>query len=88
MSIVPIGARILGLVYELEQKTKTGLILPGKPKEDYIIVKVEAIGELEKKTTYKKGSILVCTKYAGDAIEHEGQKYLLIKEEDVMAEII
>lgn len=93
MNIQPLGNRVLIELLEKETKTKGGVFLPETAsKERPMRGKVVAVGvgARNKKGTLvpmqvKIGSSVVYSQYAGDEIEIEGKKHLLIKEDEILA---
>ena len=91
MIIKPLGNRVLITKVEAEATTKSGIILPGKAKEEPQIAKVVAVGsgliengkriELEVKV----GDKVVFPKYQGSEIKLDGVEYIIIEESDLLA---
>lgn len=91
MNIKPLGENILIKAEEEEkkEKTETGIYLPeaSKSKEPLPqIGEVVAIGDSEK-IVVKQGNRVVYSKYAGSEINVEDEKYLIVKNEDILAVI-
>ena len=85
--IQPLGENILIQVQKNDTKTKSGLVLPEtinaeRPQEG----RVMAIGE-SKEIKVKKGQQVIFAKYTGTEIKIDGESYLLIKNEDILAVI-
>lgn len=85
--IQPLGENILIQVQKNDTKTKSGLVLPEtinaeRPQEG----RVMAIGE-SKEINVKKGQQVIFAKYTGTEIKIDGESYLLIKNEDILAVI-
>jgi len=93
MAIKPLGDRILLKVLEAEEKTKGGIYLPDTAKEKPQEGKVIAVGEgkilkdgTRKKPEVKVGDIVLFGKYSGTEVStKEGEEYLIVKEEDILA---
>lgn len=93
MNIKPIGNRVLLELLEKEATTKGGIFLPDTAsKERPMRGKVIAVGSgaRDKKGALvpmqvKVGSNVVYSQYAGNEIEIEGKKHLLIKEDEILA---
>ncbi|NIA11905.1 MAG: co-chaperone GroES, partial [Nitrospiraceae bacterium] len=86
--------RVVVKKVEQEQKTPGGIILPDTAKEEPQIGEVVAVGEgkpLEngqvRPMQVKKGDKVIYSKYAGNEVELDGEKYLIVKEEDILAKI-
>ena len=94
MNIQPLGDRILIKPLEAEDKTKGGILLPDTAKEKPQEGKVVAVGKgrtLEsgkiEALEVKVGDIVLYGKYSGTEITKEGEEYLFVKEDDVLAVI-
>ncbi|MBM3253623.1 MAG: co-chaperone GroES [Candidatus Omnitrophica bacterium] len=92
MAIKPIGDRVLIKIEEAENKSKGGIILPDAAKERPQQGKVIATGKgrvLEDGTVkpleVKEGDKILFGKYSGTEVKHNGEDYLLIREEDILA---
>ena len=92
MKTKPLGEKILVKRFEAEEKTAGGILLPDaakeKPKEGKIIAlgdgKLLDSGE-RAKFQVKKGDRVVFTSYAGTEIDIDGEEYLLMSEDDILA---
>ncbi|MFH1622628.1 MAG: co-chaperone GroES [Candidatus Omnitrophota bacterium] len=92
MNIQPLGDRILIKPLEAEEKTKGGIVIPDTAKEKPQEGKVVAVGKgktLEsgkvEPVEVKVGDIVLYGKYSGTEISKDGEEYLFVKEEDVLA---
>ena len=87
----PLGDRALVKMKEAEETTKSGIILSSGSKEKPQIAEVIAIGPGRKEDgkdipmQVKKGDKVVINKYAGTEIKYEGEDYIIVKEEDIIA---
>jgi chaperonin GroES len=87
-NIEPLGARVLILPLEGETQTPGGILLPETAKEKPQQGIIEAVGSDEEMTTdLKVGDRVLFPKYTGTEIKFEGQTYLLMNEDDVLARI-
>ncbi|MCR4289206.1 MAG: co-chaperone GroES [Candidatus Scalindua sp.] len=92
MKTKPIGEKILVKRFDALEKTAGGIVLPDaakeKPKEGKIIAlgdgKLLDSGE-RAKFQVKKGDRVVFTSYAGTEIDIDGEEYLLMAEDDILA---
>ncbi len=83
MTIKPIGKRILVKPLKMEEKTSSGIILPGSENQTVPnIGDVIAVGDLEE---IKLGERIIYEKYSGTEIVDSGEKYLILKIENVLA---
>ncbi len=88
INIEPLGARVLVLPIEGETQSPGGVLLPETAKEKPQQGTIEAIGDGEEMTTdLKVGDRVLFPKYTGTEIKYQGQTYLLMNEDDVLARI-
>ncbi len=94
MKIKPLGERIVIELLESEEKTKSGIVLPDTAKEKPQTGKVLAVGtgkRLENGKVIplevKPGDIVLFAKYAGTEVKIDGEEYMVLKENDVLAVI-
>jgi chaperonin GroES len=92
--IVPLGDKILVKRLEAVEKTKGGIVLPDTAKEKPKEGKVIALGDGKllddgKRLAFqvKKGDRILFSSYAGSEIKIEGEEFLIMSEEDVLAVI-
>jgi chaperonin GroES len=92
MNLKPIGDRLVVQRQEAGEKTKGGIILPDTAKEKPQIGKVVAVGDgrvlkngKRQDMQLKKGDTVLFSAYAGDEFTLNGDKVLLMREEDVLA---
>lgn len=90
--IKPVGDKILVKRLEAEEKTKGGIVLPETAKEKPKEGKVIALGEgrlLEdgKRVpfTVKEADRVIFTSYAGTEVKMEGEEYLILTEDEILA---
>ncbi len=91
-SLKPLGDRIVIRQLEAEGKTRSGLVVPDAAKEKPQQGKVVAVGPgrlLEeggtKPVEVKAGERILYGRYAGTEVSIEGEEYLILREEDVLA---
>ncbi len=89
MKIKPFEDRVLVVPVETEEsKTKGGIYIPDTAKEKQRIGKVVAVGTDEDLAEHiKVGDKIIFAKFTGDEIEFEGEKYLIISRNDILAVI-
>ena len=92
MALKPLADRLVVKPLEAQEKTKSGLVLPDTAKEKPQEGKVIAAGTgklLEdggvKKLEVKTGDRVLYGKYSGTEVSLEGEDYLILREEDVLA---
>lgn len=84
-TIQPLGENVLVKLMKAEKKTKTGLYLPDSASEDKPQEgKVIEIGESDK-IKAKKNQMVIFAKYSGTEIKIDGEDYLILKNEDILA---
>ncbi len=85
--IKPLGARVVIKRVEAEEKTKSGIVLPGQAKEQPQMAEVVAVGPgtEDEKMELKVGDKVVFSKYAGTEIKYDGEEYTIMKQEDILA---
>lgn len=86
MNIKPLADRVLIAPAAAEEKVG-GIIIPDTAKEKPLRGKVIATGEGTKDEAMqlKAGDTVLYGKYAGTEIELEGEKYLMMRQSDVLA---
>ena len=90
--VKPLGEKVLIKRLEPEEKTAGGIVLPDTAKEKPKQGKVIEVGEgklLESgeraKISLKKGDKVIFTSYAGTEVKVEGEEYLLMSQDDILA---
>jgi chaperonin GroES len=92
MKVKPLYDRILVKRLETVEKTKGGIIIPDSAKEKPQEGKIIALGKgklLEdgsmRPLDVKVGDKVLFSKYGGTDINIEGEDYLILREEDILA---
>ena len=91
MKLVPLGDRVVLKKIIAEETTKSGIVLPGSEKEKPQMAEVVAVGPggvVDGKTVtmeVQPGDQVVYAKYAGTEIDVEDEKYMIIKQDDILA---
>ena len=92
LKIRPLGDKVLVKRLEAETKTAGGIVLPDTAKEKPKRGVVQAVGEGKlldngKRTQLQvnKGDEVLFTSYAGTEIKIDGEEYLIMGEEDILA---
>lgn len=91
MNIKPLGNRILLKNVEIEEKTKSGIVLPSSAKEKPNVAEVievgpgECIDGKETKIEVKKGDKVLYSKYSGTEVKLDNEEYLIVKYSDILA---
>ncbi len=92
MKVVPLNDKIVVKRLEAEGKTTGGILLPDSAKEKPKQGKILSLGEgkrLEngKRAPFqvKEGDTILFTSYAGSEVTVDGEEYLIMTEDDVLA---
>ncbi len=92
MKVKPLYDRILVTRLETERMTKGGIVIPETAKEKPQEGKIVALGKgkiLEdgtiKPLDVKVGNKVLFSKYGGTDITIDGEDYLILREEDILA---
>jgi chaperonin GroES len=92
MKIKPLGDKVLVKRLEAEEVTKGGIVLPDTAKEKPKEGKVIALGRgrMLKDGKYsqfqvKTGDKVLFSSYAGTEVKINGEEYLVMNEEDILA---
>ncbi|MDR1698387.1 MAG: co-chaperone GroES [Prevotellaceae bacterium] len=87
MSIKPLADRVLIKPAEAETKTVSGIIIPDTAKEKPLKGEVIATGNgtKDEEMLVKAGDKVLYGKYAGTELDYEGEKYLIMRQSDILA---
>ncbi|MBW1918446.1 MAG: co-chaperone GroES [Deltaproteobacteria bacterium] len=92
MKIKPLNDRVLVKRLEETQMTKGGIYIPDTAKEKPIEGRIMAVGagKISDKgermpMSVKEGDRILFGKYAGTEIKLEGEEYLMMREDDILA---
>jgi chaperonin GroES len=87
----PLNDRVLVKMTEAEEKTKSGIILSSGSQEKPQIAEVIAVGPGKEvdgklvKMEVKKGDKVVINKYSGTEVKYEGENYIIVRQDDILA---
>ena len=94
MNVRPLGEKVLIERIEAEGKTAGGIVLPDTAKEKPREGKVIALGDGKllkngerAKFQVKKGERVLFSSYGGTEVKIDGEEYLLMSEDDILAVI-
>ena len=93
MKIRPLADRVVIKKVEAEEKTASGIVLPGAAKEQPQIAEVVEVrpgGIVEGKEIKMEltvGDKVIFQKYSGTEVKIEGQEYTILRQSDVLAVI-
>ncbi|MBQ8108074.1 MAG: co-chaperone GroES [Ruminococcus sp.] len=87
MQIKPLQDRVVVKMAEAEETTQSGIILTGSAKEKPEVAQVLAVGEGKKDVamTVKVGDKVLLSKYSGTNVKLDGEEYIIVKMEDILA---
>ena len=92
MNLVPLNDKIVVQRLEAEEKTAGGIVLPDAAREKPKQGRVLSVGDgklLEngKRAPFqvKEGDRVLFTSYAGNEVTIDGEEYLIMTEEDILA---
>ncbi|CEK39605.1 co-chaperone GroES [Paraclostridium sordellii] len=91
MKIRPLADRVVIKKVEAEEKTASGIVLPGSAKEQPQIAEVVEVGPggivdgKEIQMELKVGDKVIFSKFAGTEVKLEGQAYIILKQNEVLA---
>ena len=93
MTVKPLGDRVVIKNCEAEETTKSGLILTSAAKEKpqmAIVIAVGPGGNVDGKEitmNVKAGEKVIYSKYSGTDVELDDEKYVIVKQNDILAVI-
>lgn len=89
--ITPLGDRVLVKAIEEEEQVKGGIIIPDSAKEKPQEAKVIALGTGKRNDdgsvsdfNVKVGDRVITSKYGGTEVTYEDEKYMLVREDDIL----
>ena len=87
MEIKPLADRVLVKPAPAETKTIGGIIIPDTAKEKPLKGEVVACGNgtKDEAMVVKVGDTVLYGKYGGQELEFEGEKYLIMRQSDILA---
>ena len=93
MKLVPLFDRVVLIQLVAEEPTKSGIVLPGQAKEKPQQAEVVAVGPggvvdgKEITMQVKAGDKVIYSKYSGTEVEVDDEKYVVVKQNDILAVI-
>ena len=93
MTLKPLSDRVVVKMVELEETTKSGIILPGTAKEKPQVAEVVAVGPGAEKDgklvpmTVKVGDKVITSKYSGTEVKLGNDEYVIVRQDDILATI-
>ncbi|MCI0641258.1 MAG: co-chaperone GroES [Gemmataceae bacterium] len=94
MKVVPLNDKVVVKRLEAEEKTAGGIVLPDTAKEKPRQGKILSVGDGRlldngKRGTFqvKEGDRVLFSSYAGNEVTVDGEEYLIMSEDDILAVI-
>ena len=89
LGIKPLGDRVVIKKLEAEEKTASGIVLPGQAKERPQVAEVVAVGPGtdDVEMVVKIGDQVVYSQYAGTEVKYAGEEYTILSQKDILATI-
>ncbi|MCF2641205.1 MAG: co-chaperone GroES [Lachnospiraceae bacterium] len=91
MKLVPLGDRVVLKQPEAEETTKSGIILTASAQEKPQEAEVVAVGPggiidgKEVTMQVKEGQKVIYSKYAGTEVKLDGNEYIVVRQNDILA---
>ena len=91
MKLVPLGDKVVLKQLEAEETTKSGIILAGTSQEKPQEAEVIAVGPggmvdgKEVVMQVKAGDKVIFSKYSGNEVKLDGEEYIIVKQNDILA---
>ena len=91
MTIKPLGDRVVIKMIEMEETTKSGIVLPGTAKEKPQVAEIVAVGPgglvdgKEVTMQVKPGDRVLISKYAGTEVKIDDVDYTILRQSDILA---
>lgn len=91
MSVKPLADRVVLKMVEMEETTKSGIILAGSAKEKPQIAEVVAVGPggvVDGKDVVMEveiGDHVIMSKYSGTEVKIDGEELIIVRQSDILA---
>ncbi len=87
MTLKPLFDKVVIKAIETEEKTASGIVLPGSAQEKPQLAEVIAVGPGmdDVKMVVKVGDKVVYSKYAGSEFKLDGKDVVIIRQSDILA---
>ena len=93
MNVKPLGDRVVIKNVEVEETTKSGILLTGTAKEKPLMAEVLAVGPgglvdgKEVKMVVAVGDKVIYSKYAGTEVKIDGKELIIVRQSDILATV-
>ena len=87
MTLKPLFDKVVIKAIETEERTASGIVLPGSAQEKPQLAEVIAVGPGtdDTKMVVKVGDKVVYSKYAGSEIKIDNKEVVIIRQTDILA---
>ena len=87
MTLKPLFDRVVIKAIETDERTASGIVLPGSAQEKPQLAEVIAVGPgtEDTKMVVKVGDKVVYSKYAGSEIKLDNKEVVIIRQTDILA---
>jgi len=91
MTIKPLGDRVVIKMIEMEETTRSGIVLPGTAKEKPQVAEIVAVGPggvVDGKDVVmqvKVGDRVLISKYAGTEVKMNNEELTILRQNDILA---
>lgn len=91
MTIKPLADRVVVKAVEMEETTKSGIILAASAQEKPQIAEVVAVGPggmvdgKEVEMYVKVGDKVITSKYSGTEVKLDKEEYTIVRQDDILA---
>ena len=91
MTIKPLFDKVVIKAIETDEKTASGIVIPGAAKEKPQLAKVLAVGPggmidgVDVTMQVKVGDTVLYSKYAGSEFKVDGEEVIIVRQADILA---
>jgi len=87
IGIKPLGARVVIKRIEAEEKTASGIVLPGSAQEKPQMAEIVAVGPgtEDEKMELNVGDKVIFSQYAGTDVKYAGEELSIMNQRDILA---
>ena len=91
MTMKPLADRVVIKMNEVEETTKSGIVLASTAKEKPQVATVIAVGPgglvdgNEVKMYVNVGDKVITSKYSGTEVKFDGEEYIIVRQSDILA---
>jgi len=91
MKLTPLSDHVIIKMVEVEETTKSGIILTASAKEKPSVAQVVAVGPggmvdgHDVVMTVKVGDKVITSKYSGTEVKLEDEEYIVVRQSDILA---